>query len=194
MEPRRETARTEGFSDAVFAISITLLALGLKVPSTGAPGLLPQLLRDWRDLLAFLASFGTIAAMWVLHHRVFFLIRRTDGVIFLLNTLTLLGVATIPFWTAIAVAYLRDPERSVAAVLHVGVFVMTTLFLSLLWRRAVRHQLLEEAADPDTVRGLSRLIGVAPVLYLASAFVASVDSALSSVLNAAFALLFILLK
>jgi uncharacterized membrane protein len=194
VEPRRETARTEGFSDAVFAISITLLALGLKVPPTGAPGLLAKLLGDWPDLLAFLASFGTIAAMWVLHHRVFFLIRRTDGTIFLLNTLTLLGVATMPFWTAIAVTYLRDPERPVAAVLHVAIFVMTTLFLSLLWRHAVRHQRLEEAADPDAVRGLSRLIGVAPILYLVSAFVASVNGALSSVLNAAFALLFILLK
>jgi uncharacterized membrane protein len=194
VEPRRETARTEGFSDAVFAISITLLALDLKVPPTGAPGLLAKLLSDWREHLAFLASFGAIAAMWVLHHRVFFLIRRIDGVLFLLNTLTLLGVSTIPFWTAIVVAYVRDPDQRVAAVLHVGIFVMTTLFLSLLWRHAVRHRLLEETADPNAVRGLGRLIGVAPILYLVSCVVASVDVAASSMLNMALALLFIFLK
>lgn len=194
MEPRRETARTEGFSDAVFAIAITLLALDLKVPPTGAPGLLAKLLSDWHNLLAFLASFGTIAAMWVLHHRLFFFIRRTDGAVFLFNTLALLGVATIPFWTAIAVAYVRDPDQRVAALLHVGIFVMITVFLGLLWRHAGRHRLLEEAADPHAVRDLGRLIAVAPILYLVSGFVASVNVAASSTLNAAIALLFILLK
>ena len=194
LESRKETVRIEGFSDAVFAIAITLLALDLKVPPTGPPGLLAKLFAERNELLAFLASFGTIAAMWVLHHRVFFLMRRTDGAVFLFNILTLLGVSTIPFWTAVAVAYLRDPERPVAAVLHVGIFVMTTLFLSLLWRHAVRHRLVDEAADPDAVRNLGRLIAVAPILYLVSAIVASVNGALSSTLNTVFALFFIILK
>lgn len=194
LESRNETARIEGFSDAVFAIAITLLALDLKVPPTGPPGLLAKLFADWHDLLAFLASFGTIAAMWVLHHRLFFLMRRTDGSVFLFNILTLLGVATIPFWTAVAVAYLRDPERSVAAVLHAGAFVMITVCLGLLWRHAVRHRLLDQAADPYAVRNLGRLFAIAPIVYLASCVVASVNVVVSTGLNTIFALLFILLK
>jgi uncharacterized membrane protein len=194
LEPRKETARTEGFSDAVFAIAITLLALDLKVPPTGPPGLLAKLFADWHDLLAFLTSFGTIAAMWVLHHRLFFLMRRIDGAVFLFNILALLGVASLPFWTATAVAYVGDADERVAAVLHVGTFVMITVCLGLLWRHAVGHRLLEEAADPQAVRNLGRLFAVAPILYLASCFVALVDVAVSSVLNAVFALFFILLK
>jgi len=194
LEPRKETARTEGFSDAVFAIAITLLALDLKVPPTGPPGLLAKLFAEWHGLLAFLASFGTIAAMWVLHHRLFFLMRRTDGAVFLFNILALLGVASLPFWTATAVAYMGDPDERVAAVLHVGTFVMITVCLGLLWRHAVRHRLLDEAADPHAVRNLGRLFAIAPIAYLASCFVALVDVSVSSGLNTVFALFFILLK
>ena len=147
----------------MFAIAITLLALDLKVPPPGPPGLLAKLFADWHDLLAFLASFGTIAAMWVLHHRLFFLMRRTDGTVFLFNILALLGVATIPFWTATAVAYVRDPDQRVAEVLHVGIFVMITMSLGLLWRHAVRYRLLNEAADPHAVRRFGRLIAIAPI-------------------------------
>jgi uncharacterized membrane protein len=124
----------------------------------------------------------------------FFLMRRTDGAVFLFNILALLGVASLPFWTAIAVAYVGDPDEPVASVLHVGTFVMITVCLGLLWRHAVRHRLLDEAADPHAVRNLGRLFAIAPIVYLVSCFVASVNLAVSSGLNAVFALFFILLK
>ena len=108
---RSETARLEGFSDAVFAIAITLLVLDLKVPAPGNPGLLGKLLLDqWREYLAFLASFGTIGVMWMYHHVLFTLIDRVDRTVLVLNGLLLLGVVIVPFPTAVATAYARHPD------------------------------------------------------------------------------------
>ncbi len=62
----KDTNRLEAFSDGVFAIAITLLALDLKVPSltTASPEALGSaLLERWPNYLTFLLSFATILIM-----------------------------------------------------------------------------------------------------------------------------------
>jgi uncharacterized membrane protein len=60
-----ETARVEAFSDAVFAIAMTLLVLELRIPHQGEdqPGTLLQTLMDQRSMyVAFLTSFLSIGS------------------------------------------------------------------------------------------------------------------------------------
>ena len=69
----KETGRLEAFSDGVFAIAITLLALELKVPHFDAGGnmtarLISGLDGQWPSYFAFLTSFFTVLIMWVHHH------------------------------------------------------------------------------------------------------------------------------
>src|SRR5690349_17762890 len=77
-----ETGRLEAFSDGVFAVAITLLALDLGVPGAGAVkqhhGLARALLDEWPVYLAYVLSFVTILIMWVNHHNLFKFIQRTD--------------------------------------------------------------------------------------------------------------------
>jgi TMEM175 potassium channel family protein len=66
------------FSDAVFAISATLLVLDIRI----APGLgsaqLSQALRDQLPAIAAYAfSFGVIGQLWLFHHRTFGFIARS---------------------------------------------------------------------------------------------------------------------
>ena len=189
---RSETARLEGFSDAVFAIAITLLVLDLKVPAPGNPGLLGKLLLDqWREYLAFLASFGTIGVMWMYHHELFTLIDRVDRTVLVLNGLLLLGVVIVPFPTAVATAYARHPDAKVAAMFHVGTFVMITIVVRLLWRHASFHnRLLTPGADPQVISALNRITALGPVLYLASFLLASVSPLGSTLLNTALVVFF----
>jgi uncharacterized membrane protein len=62
-----ETARVEAFSDAVFAIAMTLLVLDLKAPAAavGSAELARELARQWPAYLALLTSFATILIMWI---------------------------------------------------------------------------------------------------------------------------------
>src|SRR5262245_44864453 len=65
-------ARLEAFSDGVFSIAITLLALDLKVPrddaGTSGETLRAALLNQWPAYVAFLTSFFSILTLWVHHH------------------------------------------------------------------------------------------------------------------------------
>jgi uncharacterized membrane protein len=72
---RKETGRIEAFSDGVFAIAITLLVLGIKVPKAAEQGagggLGSALIQLWPHYLALVTSFFTILAVWVNHHGIF---------------------------------------------------------------------------------------------------------------------------
>src|SRR5262245_12641783 len=98
-----ETARLEAFSDGVFAVAITLLALDLGVPGAGDltryHGLAGALGNNWPHYLAFALSFLTILIMWVNHHSIFRFIRRSDHSFLLLNGLLLMVITTVPFGT-----------------------------------------------------------------------------------------------
>ena len=79
-----ETTRLEAFSDGVFAIAITLLVLELKVPhlegvSANSAVLWSQLADLWHDYFALVTSFFTILVMWVHHHNILRMVRRTDS-------------------------------------------------------------------------------------------------------------------
>jgi len=193
VEMRTETGRLEGFSDAVFAIAITLLVLDLKVPPPGEPGLLGKLLLDhWRQYLAFLTSFGTIGIGWMYHHELFTLIDRVDRRLLALNMLLLLTVVVVPFPTAVLAAYARHPDAKVAAMFHTGAFVMMAVAFRLLWHYAsFRNRLLAPGVDPHVVSGLGRGSALAPALYLASFFLATVSVLGSTLLNGALAVVFL---
>src|SRR5919202_4586773 len=101
IERGAELERTVFFSDAVFAIAITLLALEIQVPEIPAASeatLLPgALLSLWPKFFSFLISFWVIGFYWLAHHRPFHYIRGYDRRLLLINLLFLMWVALMPF-------------------------------------------------------------------------------------------------
>src|SRR5437868_2713927 len=94
------------FSDAVFAIVITLLVLELKVPVIDREHFTESLLRhDLFELLpkflGFIYSFFIVGMMWIEHHRIFRFITHFDFGLIWRNLLFLLFVAFVPFPTAL---------------------------------------------------------------------------------------------
>jgi uncharacterized membrane protein len=71
------------FSDGVYAIAVTLLAVELVLPEAAADlqgdALLRSLLESWPRVLAFITSFVFIANFWVGHNMLFYRLRRFDG-------------------------------------------------------------------------------------------------------------------
>ena len=94
------------FSDAVVAIALTLLALGLPVPggienpdAASVSDMIRDAARHVDDYLAFLISFLVIVAHWRLHHRVFRYVRHATRAIIRLNLYWLLLIVITPFTT-----------------------------------------------------------------------------------------------
>lgn len=63
------------FSDAVFAIAITLLVLEIKVPELSqklaATELPHRVLEEWPKIRSYITSFLLLGFHWVAHHRKF---------------------------------------------------------------------------------------------------------------------------
>ena len=65
--------RFEGFSDAVFAIALTLLIVEIKVPGSpegphGYSDLASAMAEQWREFLALVLCYVVIGAYWLQHH------------------------------------------------------------------------------------------------------------------------------
>ncbi len=94
-----DRGRLEAFSDGVFAVAITLLALNLFVAGPGHGPLLRQLADHWPSFVAYLISFFMIGVIWVNHHALVRNIAAVDRTLLFLNLALLLFVVLIPFAT-----------------------------------------------------------------------------------------------
>ncbi len=156
----KETGRIEAFSDAVFAIAITLLVLEIKVPShevVESSGLASALLALYPSYLAFILSFATILVTWVNHHRLFNVIRRSDHTFLYWNGFLLLFITFVPFPTALLAEYLLHPDASVAAGVYAGTFLVIAIAFSGLWKHAsMSGRLLGQNAQREEVEGITK--------------------------------------
>lgn len=159
--------RMELFSDAIFAIAITLLIIEIKAPERVAPGELAHSLRElWPTFLAYFISFMVIAIQWVDHRELFDLIEKCDRRLVWLNLLLLMGIAVLPFPTALVGNY---PQERVAVVIYSGsivyaIFMKTVLWLyAASWGHLVSSALASERIRSITAANIARLC-VATVL------------------------------
>jgi uncharacterized membrane protein len=154
--PHMEGKRVEAFSDGVFAVAITLLALELKVPEDGGT-LVHRMLAIWPSYLAYVVSFLTIGIMWLNHHTMFTHIVRVNRALLLLNLLLLMVVAVVPFPTALVGeelgAHLRGDDAKTIMATYGLVMILMSIFFSAMWWYVVLHpQMLDEGLPSRSIR------------------------------------------
>jgi uncharacterized membrane protein len=136
-----DPSRVLAFSDAIFAIIVTLLVLDLQPPHTRRGGMLTALLREWPSYVAFTISFVYLGVLWLNHHALFRLIDRVNATLNWLNLWLLFGAVLIPFPTAtLAAAFAggdRHDERAAVTLyaLSAGLMSVPWLFIFRYLRR-----------------------------------------------------------
>jgi uncharacterized membrane protein len=179
----KETGRLEAFSDGVFAVAITLLALELKVPhlenGATAQKLADALLQQWPGYLAFATSFFTVLVMWVHHHVIFKLVRGSDATLLFANGFLLMIITVVPFTTEVVAKYWRTPAAPAAAAFYAATFVLIAVAFYLLLMAAFRPVCLDPTASPSTVARLRRDYRFGPPSYLAATAAAAFSPLLS---------------
>ncbi|MEO7769273.1 MAG: TMEM175 family protein [Ferruginibacter sp.] len=93
------------FSDAVFAIAITLLVIEMKIPEIPGEVISEKALANSLShlipkFIGFLISFMIIGLYWTVHHRLFGYVINYNQRLLWLNLLFLMAVALMPFSTA----------------------------------------------------------------------------------------------
>jgi uncharacterized membrane protein len=175
-----EMGRLETFADGVFAIAITLLVLGI-VPPAPDEDLGRALLEQWPEFAAYVVSFLTIGIMWVQHHRLFTLIRRSNTTFAMINVGFLMFVAFVPFPTDVLAQRLGSGVDAVGAtLLYGGTMVGIATMFNAIWRYASAHDghLLGAGASPGG-RAEARGYRYGVPIYLAITLLAFINPILS---------------
>ena len=131
-----ETGRLETFADGVFAIAITLLVLAIRLPAP-EENLASALATQWPEFVAYVVSFLTIGIMWVQHHRLFTIIRRSNPTFAMINVIFLMLIAFVPYPTAVLAQRLGSGVNALeATLLYGGTMTAIALMFNAIWRYA----------------------------------------------------------
>jgi uncharacterized membrane protein len=158
-----EVERIVFFSDAVFAIALTLLAVNLRLPASDQP--VATLLRHMRpELFSFFVSFAVIGVTWMAHHRMFTYIERNDGALMTTNLVLLLTVTFMPFPTSV----LGERPNDVGSIVFYATSISClTLASGCVWIVATARGLLSGVVDrPLSIYFLSRIFAITAVFLI----------------------------
>lgn len=163
------------FSDGVFAISITLMVIEMKVPE----GLLSDkaLLKDLSHMLlkflGFLISFAVVGQYWIVHHRIFGYVKKYTNNLIWINLLFLLAVVILPFSSGLLGEYSSDMDMKVPYLIYVGGICFVGAMNILLWHYVSKPKLnlLTHHISKSRIRlGHLRSLTI-PVVFLLSLLV-----------------------
>jgi uncharacterized membrane protein len=149
-------ARLEAFSDGVFGFAITLLVLGVQVPTLKTANdaeLRVALLQALSQLVPYVTSFATIGIIWLNHHAMFDCVERVEHRTLMLNLLLLLVVTFIPYPTAVLSRYGALPSST---FLYGCTLTALSFAYSLLWRHISGKGLSSVRTDPKQARARFR--------------------------------------
>jgi uncharacterized membrane protein len=153
------------FSDAVFAIAITLLIIEVHpphLPHGAAPAAYLQALADLGpSLFGFFVSFFVIAAFWTGHHRAFALAGRYSDRLLAPNILMLCAIVFMPFATAFMSANLGTLVPSALYALTLIVTGLLSMWVTFVTTAPgiVRADTAPETIAQVRIRGIGVVLG-----------------------------------
>lgn len=124
--------RISGYTDAVFAVVITITVLELHPPTSSRLGALFSL---WPTAVSYVVSYVFVAIIWINHHFVMGYVKQTTLRVIWLNFLHLFFVSLLPF----ATAWIADTELArVPVVIYCTLFLITDGAYNLFEREVLR--------------------------------------------------------
>lgn len=168
--------RFEGFSDAVFAIALTLLIVEIKVPGSpdgphGYSDLAKAMADQWREHLALLLCYIVIGAYWLQHHYSGRIYSKSDHWFSAINLLFLLAIVPYPIriW-CFHVGTHFEPVASVTLV--AGLAVTACTWMGKWFYGRTGRRVMDERLAPEFLRQMTRRYGIATLIQIGAVAVA----------------------
>jgi uncharacterized membrane protein len=159
------------FSDALFAFSITFMALSIQIPTFTSNIAESELTRRLSQLLIpniihYIVSFMVVGMYWVNYHRIFEHIRRADIALVWTNLLFLLFIALVGYFTGLLSTY--DTHR-IVVISFSGIMAATGFVLCLMWWYAAHNRrLVDQDIQERLIKYILMRTFVTPLIFLAS--------------------------
>jgi uncharacterized membrane protein len=181
--PRHDETRTKFqlerfvfFSDAVFAICITLLVIAIKVPDPDEmqiytdAALWKYLSHNSLKFLGFFISFGIIGHYWSVHHRIFGYAQNYTTSLIWINLGYLFSVVLLPFSSGLLGEYASNTGMFIPYAVYVANMCFTGFMNIWLWlyiSNPKRNLLTRKISKARINLGLYRSLMI-PVVFLIS--------------------------
>ncbi len=165
------------FTDGVFAIAVTILALQLHAPDSSTPVSNQALIENIQSVpwIPYLSTFAFIGVYWVTHVRAFESIIGADSILIWLNIIFLLFVAVLPLPMEL-VSRLQGDIPSL--LFYLSILCLVSICLAAMRIYTVKtHELSKERIDSARSRmAIARSIWVCAAFALGIALVAIFDN------------------
>jgi len=173
------TDRIVFFSDAVFAIAITLLALEIKVPDgvdlNSNVSLAHALSTMFPQFLAFVLSFLIIGVLWASHVRKYRALTRYNSTFVMLNLIFLMFVAFMPFPTSL----ISGSPTLTSVVLYAAVLVVIGSLSTLNWAYVIKNKLVDATYAKHNYTREFRGPMIMSLVFLASIAIAFISPSIA---------------
>ena len=171
----RGLTRFEGFSDAVFAIALTLLIVEIKAPGSpdgphGYADLVRAMAEQWREHLALVLCYVVIGAYWLQHHYSGRIYARSDHWFSALNLLFLLAIVVVPYPIRVWCYHLGSRFEDTASVTLVVGLAATACTWMAKWfyGSSGGRRVMDERLAPDFLKQMTRRYGLATLIQIAA--------------------------
>ena len=171
---QRGLSRFEGFSDAVFAIALTLLIVEIKVPGSpdgphGYADLAKAMAEQWREHLALILCYVVIGAYWLQHHYSGRIYARSDHWFSAINLLFLLAIVVVPYPIRAWCFHLGTRFESTGALtLVAGLALIACTWMAKWFYGMSGRRVMDERLAPDFLRQMTRRYGFATLIQIAA--------------------------
>jgi uncharacterized membrane protein len=159
------------FSDALFAFSITFMALSIQLPNFPGNIVESELTRRLSQMLIpsiihYIISFLVVGTYWISYHRIFGHIRRANITLIWLNLLFLLFISLVAYFTGLLTIY---GTYRIVVITFAGIMAATGFMLCIIWWYATRNRhLVDKDIHPDVVKYFLLRSLASPVIFLIS--------------------------
>jgi uncharacterized membrane protein len=165
------------FSDAIFAFSITFMAITIQIPSLPENLTQTQVIESLVGELGlrfaiYVISFFVIGLYWISYHQIFNHIVGSHAIIVWLNLVFLFFITIIPFAVDLQVDY---GFYQIIFIVYALVLTMAGSSLTLIWLHASKNRLIDESLNHTEIQNILLESTLTPSVFAISILVLIID-------------------
>lgn len=167
-----DPSRIQDLTDGIFAFSMTLLIVSVSMPDSANKisenALSSQLTGMVPTFLTFILSFILIATFWVVHHKQFQSIKKSDDTLIWINIILMLLVVFMPFTTDLADDY--GYLKIAILVFNLNMFLIGVMFY-IQYAYSASHGLMDERISQEHIAHYKKQNSIIAIVSLSALIV-----------------------
>ena len=163
------------FADAIFAFSITFMAISITIPNLAQnltqTQVIDKLLQSTPEFVIYVISFFVIGVYWIAYHQIFNQIVGSDTAVTWLTLVFLFFITLIPLATNMQIGF----GYHILFILYALVLAIAGGLLTITWLHATKNKLIDKDLTQREIHSISLGAIVPTVVYFLSILVSFID-------------------